>query len=682
MLEAPGAMRYYARLRKTRVTPMPSRTERANAVRALAMDAVEKARSGHPGAPMGLADVAEVLWREVLRHNPGNPSWWNRDRLVMSNGHGSMLLYAVLHLTGYDVSLDDIRDFRQLHSKTAGHPEYGICPGIETTTGPLGQGLANGVGMALAESLLAREFNREGFPLVDHRTWVLAGDGCMMEGVSHEAASLAGTLRLGKLTCLYDDNGISIDGETRHWHTEDVAARFEAYGWHVVRDVDGHDADSVQDALAEAVAETGRPTLICCRTIIGFGSPGKQGTAAAHGAALGEDEVSATRRRLNWGYAPFEVPAEVYADWNMEEQGKALEDEWKALLLRYEIIHPELAQEYERRMRGALPGGWRARLMAHAEEAQADGAPIETRKASQACLDVLGPIVPELLGGSADLTGSNGTQWSGAGWLHEGGRYLNFGVREFGMTAMANGIALHGGLVPYSGTFLIFMEYARNAVRLAALMGIRNILVYTHDSVALGEDGPTHQPVEQLTNLRTTPNLSLWRPCDAVETAYAWAAALARTDGPTALALTRQKTMCQARDETGSIARGGYVLRRETGALDVVVIATGSEVELAVEAAESMTADGLGVRVVSMPSVDVFLGQDAAYRESVLPEACRSRVAVEAAHPDYWRRFVGLDGAVVGVEGFGVSAPGDVAMQAMGMHAQAVADAIRRVAHR
>ena len=662
---------------------MPSsRTDRANAVRALAMDAVEKAKSGHPGAPMGLADVAEVLWREVLRHNPANPDWWNRDRLVMSNGHGSMLLYAVLHLTGYDVSLDDIRAFRQLHSKTAGHPEYGICPGIETTTGPLGQGLANGVGMALAESLLAREFNREGLPVVDHRTWVLAGDGCMMEGVTHEAASLAGTLGLGKLGCLYDDNGISIDGETRHWHTEDVAARFEAYGWHVVRDVDGHDPDSVREALAAAVEEDGRPTLICCRTVIGFGAPAKQGTAAAHGTALGAGEVAATRRRLNWGFPPFEIPREVYRAWDMRPQGAAREEEWADLLERYREGFPELAEEFERRMRGTLPAGWRQRLVAYAADAQAAGTPIETRKASQACLDVLGPAIPELLGGSADLTGSNGTQWSGAGWLHEGGRYLNFGVREFGMTAIANGIALHGGLIPYTGTFLVFMEYARNAVRLAALMGIRNVLVYTHDSVGLGEDGPTHQPVEQLTNLRTTPNLSLWRPCDAVETAYAWAAALARTDGPTALALTRQKTACQPREATAPIARGGYVLRGETGSLDVVVIATGSEVELAVEALALLGDAGSGVRIVSMPSVDVFLAQDAAYRESVLPAACRRRVAVEAGHPDYWRRFVGLDGAVVGIGTFGVSAPGGVAMEAMGIHAEAVAEAVREVAAR
>ena len=662
---------------------MPSsRTDRANAVRALAMDAVEQAKSGHPGAPMGLADVAEVLWREVLRHNPANPDWWNRDRLVLSNGHGSMLLYAVLHLTGYDVSLQDIRDFRQLHSKTAGHPEYGVCPGIETTTGPLGQGLANGVGMALAESLLAKEFNREGLPVVDHRTWVLAGDGCMMEGVTHEAAALAGTLQLGKLTCLYDDNGISIDGETRHWHTEDVAARFEAYGWHAIRGVDGHDAESVRQALQAAAEEAGRPTLICCRTIIGFGAPAKQGTASAHGAALGEGEVAAARRRLNWGYPPFEIPREVYRDWDMRAQGVEVEGSWRALLERYREAFPELAEEFGRRMRGELPAGWRQRLMAHADEVQALGAPIETRKASQACLDVLGPFVPELLGGSADLTGSNGTQWSGAGWLHEGGRYLNFGVREFGMTAIANGIALHGGLVPYTGTFLVFMEYARNAVRLAALMGIRNVLVYTHDSVGLGEDGPTHQPVEQLTNLRTTPNLSLWRPCDGVETAYAWAAALARTDGPTALALTRQKTECQPREDATAIARGGYVLRRETGALEAVVIATGSEVELAVAAAVQLGEEGRGVRVVSMPSVDVFLDQGAEYRESVLPAACRRRVAVEAGHPDYWYRFVGLDGAVVGVDSFGVSAPGDVALEAMGIHCEAVVEAIREVAAR
>ena len=642
------------------------------------MDAVERAGSGHPGAPMGLADVAEALWRDVLRHNPRNPGWWNRDRVVMSNGHGSMLLYAVLHLTGYAVTLEDLRNFRQLGAKTPGHPERGECPGVETTTGPLGQGLANGVGMAIAELLLARDFNREGLPLVDHRTWVLAGDGCMMEGVSHEAAALAGTLRLGKLKCIYDDNGISIDGETKQWHTEDVPARFEAYGWHVLRDVDGHDGEDVRRALQAAMAETRRPTLICCKTVIGFGAPSKQGTAAAHGAALGASEVAAARERLGWAHPPFEIPPEVYAEWRQVEAGERHETAWQATWRRYRDTHPQLAEEFARRMGGALPDGWREGLMRYAEQAQADGEAVATRKASQGCLNVVAPKLPELLGGSADLTGSNGTQWNGAGSLPQGGRYVNYGVREFGMTAIANGLALHGGIIPYTGTFLVFMEYARNAVRLACLMGLRSIFVYTHDSVAVGEDGPTHQPVEQLANLRTTPNLSLWRPCDAVETAWAWAAALQREEGPTALALTRQNVPCQPRRDPSLIARGGYVLRAEQGELRVIVIATGSEVELAMQAAQTLA----GARVVSMPSVDVFLSQDAAYREAVLPAACRRRVAVEAAHPDYWRRFVGLDGAVVGVAGFGVSAPGDVAMQAMGMSAAAVSDAISEVAGR
>jgi transketolase len=659
---------------------MASRTQRSNAIRALSIDAIEKANSGHPGAPMGLADVAEVLWRDVLNHNPRNPQWVNRDRFVMSNGHGSMLLYAVLHLTGYDVSIADIQNFRQLHSKTAGHPEYGICPGVETTTGPLGQGLANGVGMALAEKLLANEFNRREFAIVDHKTWVFVGDGCLMEGISHEAASLAATLELGKLNCVYDSNGISIDGETKHWFTEDVALRFESYGWHVVRDVDGHDPDGVSRALEEAEGVSDKPSLICCNTIIGFGAPTKQGTASVHGAALGEDEVAATRRQLNWDYGPFEVPQEIYDDWDMSAVGEALERNWQVLFDGYKGAYPELAAEYERRMAGELPVGWERALMAYAASAQNDLASIETRKASQACLDVLGPMIPELLGGSADLTGSNGTQWNGAGWLHEGGRYLNFGVREFGMTAITNGVALHGGLIPYSGTFLIFMEYARNALRLASLMGIRNVLVYTHDSVALGEDGPTHQPIEQLTNLRTTPNLSLWRPCDAVETAYAWAAALQRRSGPTALALTRQKTICQVRDDIALVGRGGYVLCGESGELDAIVIASGSEVELAVEASETLRLEGLHVRVVSMPSVDVFLAQDEAYREAVLPSNFRRRVAVEAGHPDYWYRFVGLDGRVVGIDRFGLSAPGEVAMNELGINVAAVIAAIHEVA--
>jgi transketolase len=662
---------------------MPSPTERANAIRALAMDAVQRANSGHPGAPMGLADVGEVLWREVLRHNPANPRWFNRDRFVLSNGHASMLQYAMLHLSGYAVSLDDIQNFRQLHSPTAGHPEFGECPGIETTTGPLGQGFANAVGMALAERELARTFNRPGFDVIDHMTWVVAGDGCLMEGISHEAASLAGTQQLGKLKCIYDDNGISIDGATEGWFTEDVAARFEAYGWHVIRRVDGHDTAAVAAALAEAVAETTRPTLICCRTVIGFGAPHKQGTAEAHGSPLGADEVALARRTLNWSYAPFEIPASIYAEWDCRARGAGFETAWQTLFDRYRGQHAALALELTRRMRGELPTHWREALDALALAAQENPEDIETRKASQRCLNALGPVLPELLGGSADLTGSNNTNWQGSRPIsaRDAGNYVNFGVREFAMTAICSGIALHGGFIPYSGTFLIFMEYARNAVRLASLMKLHSIFVYTHDSVALGEDGPTHQPVEQLTNLRTTPNLSVWRPCDVVETAVAWRLAIARTDGPTALVLTRQKTRAQPRSaETfGQVERGAYVLRREASRLDVIVIATGSEVALAIDAASQLADDDIGVRVVSMPCTDVFLAQDADYREAVLPAAVRARVAVEAGHPDYWYRFVGLEGAVVGIDRFGTSAPGPQALAAMGITVDNVVAAVRRV---
>jgi len=665
---------------------MPSPTERANAIRALAMDAVQRANSGHPGAPMGLADVGEVLWREVLRHNPGNPHWLNRDRFVLSNGHASMLQYAMLHLSGYAVSLDDLKSFRQLHAPTAGHPEFGECPGIETTTGPLGQGLANAVGMALAERELARAFNRPGFDVVDHRTWVIAGDGCLMEGISHEAASLAGTQQLGKLKCIYDDNGISIDGATDGWFTEDVARRFEAYGWHVIRAVDGHDRTAVAAALTAAVAESERPTLICCRTVIGFGAPHKQGTAESHGAPLGADEVALARRTLNWSYAPFEIPPSIYAEWDCRGSGAAHESKWQALFERYRAEHPALAAELTRRMRGELPAHWHDALDALIIAAQEKPEDVETRKASQRCLNVLGPALPELLGGSADLTGSNNTNWQGSQPIsaRDPGNYVNFGVREFAMTAICNGIALHGGFIPYSGTFLIFMEYARNALRLAALMRIRNVFVYTHDSVALGEDGPTHQPVEQLTNLRTTPHLSVWRPCDVVETAVSWRAAVARTDGPTALVLTRQKTKAQPRsaETLAQVARGGYVLRRESGRLDAIVIATGSEVALAIDAAACLADDGIEVRVVSMPSADVFLAQEESYRDAVLPSAVRARVAVEAAHPDYWHRFVGLDGAVVGIDRFGTSAPGPQALAALGITLDNVVAAVRRVVGR
>jgi len=629
------------------------------------MDAVQAANSGHPGAPMGLADVAEVLWREVLKHNPADPAWADRDRVVLSNGHSSMLLYAALHLSGYPVSMDDIRAFRQLHSKTAGHPEYGECPGVETTTGPLGQGFANAVGMALAEKKLAETFNRDGFEVVDHHTWVIAGDGCLMEGISHEAASLAGTLGLGKLVCIYDDNGISIDGEVDAWFSEDVPARFESYGWRVIRGIDGHDGDVVNKALQEARASDGRPTLVCTKTVIGFGSPNKAGTAGAHGAALGEEEIALTRRELNWGDEPFVIPEHIYTEWDCTASGAAVQSDWSTRFEAYRAAHPALAAEFERRMAGELPQGWSEELDALAKSAQSEGGALETRKSSQACIGALADRVPELFGGSADLTGSNGTKWNGA----EADRYMSYGVREFGMSAITNGMALHGGYRPFSGTFLVFMEYARNAVRLAALMGVPNIFVYTHDSVAVGEDGPTHQPVEQITNLRTTPGLSTWRPCDTVESAFAWRHALGADSTPSALIFTRQKTRIEDRDPSAfaDIARGGYVLVRESGPLDVILIATGSEVAMTVDAAAKLEEAGLGVRVVSMPCTDVFLAQDAAYRESVLPAACRARVAVEAGHPDYWFKFVGLDGAVVGIDRFGLSAPGPVAMAELGM---------------
>lgn len=658
---------------------MTSCKQRANAIRALAMDAVERANSGHPGAPMGLADVAEALWLQFLKYNPCNPNWINRDRVVLSNGHASMLLYAVLHLTGYDVSIEDIKNFRQLHSKTPGHPEYRECPGIETTTGPLGQGLANAVGMALAERKLASEFNRPGHEVVDHRTWVIVGDGCLMEGISHEAASLAGTLGLGKLIAIYDDNGISIDGETKFWFTEDVAARFEAYGWRVLRNVDGHNTEEVCKALAEATTSSEQPTLVVCKTTIGFGAPTKGGTASAHGSPLGEDEVRAVRNAIDWHCGPFEIPTSIYDDWNMRATGTQAEGIWRDSFESYKSEFPDLAKEFERRTAGSLPVDLRAEFDQFVDEKQNLLEPLETRKASGSCLDFLGPKLPELIGGSADLTGSNNTQWNGAGWLWDGGSYLNYGVREFGMTAIANGIALHGGFIPYTGTFLVFMEYARNAVRLAALMGLRQIFVYTHDSVGLGEDGPTHQPVEQLTNLRTTPNMSVWRPCDSVETAVAWRCALDRTSGPTAIILTRQKTQPQLRNPHAldSIERGGYVLVAETTKLEAIVLSTGSEVEIAVDAAMQLSQSGIGIRVVSMPSVDKFLEQSDQYQESVLPSSIRKRVAVEAAHPDYWRKFVGLNGKVVGIDRFGVSAPGSIAMHELGMTADSVIEAVR-----
>lgn len=625
---------------------------------------------------MGLADVAEVLWRDLLAHNPQDPAWPNRDRFVLSNGHGSMLLYSLLHLTGYDLSLDDLKAFRQLRSKTAGHPEHGECPGVETTTGPLGQGFANAVGMALAEARLAAEFNRPGHEVIDHRTWVLVGDGCLMEGVSHEAASLAGTLGLGKLVCLYDDNGVSIDGDVGAWFTEDVAARFASYGWRVIGGVDGHDAEVLQAALHNAMRSDGRPTLVCIKTVIGFGAPNKQGTAAVHGAPLGEAEVAAARQALGWVHEPFKVPEEVGKDWSCIDKGARLQADWQARFDRYRAQHPALAEELGRRMAGRLPKGWASGLRALARSAQEGMQSLATRKSSQLCLDALAPALPELFGGSADLTGSNNTRWRDA----PDSRYLSFGVREFGMTAICNGMLLHGGYRPFSGTFLVFMEYARNAVRLAALMGIPNIFVYTHDSAAVGEDGPTHQPIEQLTNLRTTPNLSTWRPCDTVETAVAWEAAVMRQDGPTALVFTRQAVPCQPRSEQAlaDIGRGGYVLKREAGQLDALLIATGSEVQLAMAAQAALAERGLGVRVVSMPCVDAFLAAEQAHQEAVIPSQARVRIAVEAGHPDYWRRFVGLDGEVVGIDGYGLSAPGAEALAALGMTVENVVAAVER----
>jgi transketolase len=654
-----------------------SRTELANAIRVLSMEAVQAANSGHPGAPMGLADVAEVLWRDFLSHNPADSEWINRDRFVLSNGHGSMLLYSLLHLTGYDVSLKDLQDFRQLHSKTAGHPEYGECPGVETTTGPLGQGIATAVGMALAEKKLAEEFNTADFGLVDHRTWVIVGDGCLMEGISHEAASLAGTLALEKLICIYDDNGISIDGEVDAWFSEDVPARFEAYGWRVIRNVDGHDAEEITSALSTAAKSDGRPTLVCCKTTIGFGSPNKQGTASAHGSVLGREEIELTKAAIGWVHEGWDIPEGVYQAWNQRDAGEKRQNEWQQVLDGYTAAHPEQAAEFVRRMRGELQNNWHESIQAFAEKEQRSPANLETRKSSQACISAIAAGVPELFGGSADLTGSNNTRWAEA----SDAQHMSYGVREFGMTAISNGMQLHGGYRPFTGTFLIFMEYARNAVRLAALMKVPNIFVYTHDSVAVGEDGPTHQPVEQITNLRTTPNLNTWRPCDTVESAIAWQSAIASTDRPTALIFTRQKTIAQARDKAtfDNVQRGGYVLRDTQGQPDAIVIATGSEVELAVAAAESLASANVKVRVVSMPCVEAFAAQSAEYKESVLPNAVRARVAIEAGHPDFWHRFVGLDGIVVGISSFGMSAPGPQALAELGITAENLVQQIHNV---
>ncbi len=660
---------------------MSSRRELANAIRALSMDAVQKANSGHPGAPMGMADIAEVLWNDHMKHNPSNPEWADRDRFVLSNGHGSMLIYSLLHLTGYELSIDDLKNFRQLHSKTPGHPEYGYAPGVETTTGPLGQGITNGVGMALAEKTLAAQFNQPGHEIVDHNTYVFLGDGCMMEGISHESCSLAGTLGLGKLIAFWDDNGISIDGETEGWFTDDTPARFEAYGWHVVRDVDGHDADSIAKAIAAAKAESGKPSLLCCKTTIGFGSPNLAGSHDCHGAPLGAEEIAATREQLGWSHEPFVIPEEIYNGWDAKTSGADAEAAWNEKFSAYEAAHPELAAEFKRRMAGDLPANWEAEAAKFVAEVNAKAESPATRKASQNSLNGYGPLLPEFLGGSADLTPSNLTAWSGSKSITDGnadGNYLSYGVREFGMSAIMNGVALHGGFIPYGGTFLMFSEYARNALRMAALMKLRSIFVYTHDSVGLGEDGPTHQPVEQIPTLRMIPNMDLWRPCDAVETAVAWKAAVEKSDGPSCLIFSRQNLAHQARSEAqiSDIAKGGYVIVDCDGTPDVIVIATGSEVDLAVKAAAESNKK---VRVVSMPNTKQFDAQDAAYKESVLPSSVTARVAVEAAVTDGWYKYVGLNGKVIGLNRFGESAPAGELFKEFGFTAENVLAAINEV---
>lgn len=653
---------------------MPSRKQLANAIRALSMDAVQKAKSGHPGAPMGMADIAEVLWRDYLKHNPQNPGWADRDRFVLSNGHGSMLIYSLLHLTGYDLSIEDLKQFRQLHSKTPGHPEFGYAPGVETTTGPLGQGITNAVGMALAEKALAAQFNRPGFDIVDHYTYVFLGDGCLMEGISHEACSLAGTLGLGKLIAFWDDNGISIDGHVEGWFTDNTPARFEAYGWHVVANVDGHNPEAIKAAIEQARAVTDKPTLICTKTVIGYGAPNKGGSHDCHGSPLGEAEIAAAREFLQWPYAPFEIPADIYADWDAKATGAAAEQSWQQRFAAYEKAYPELAAEFKRRYAGTLPADWAAQSQAYIEQLQANPATIATRKASQNALNAFGPLLPEFMGGSADLAGSNLTIWSGSKPLTRedaAGNYVYYGVREFGMSAMMNGIALHGGFVPYGATFLMFMEYARNAVRMAALMKQRVIFVYTHDSIGLGEDGPTHQPVEQLASLRVTPNLMNWRPCDQVESAVAWQQAIERHDGPSSLIFTRQNLVQQARtaEQLAAIKRGGYVLLDSATTPELIIIATGSEVELAMQAAKTLQAEGRAVRVVSMPSTDVFEQQDASYREAVLPASVSKRIAVEAGIMDTWYKYVGLNGAVIGMQTFGESAPAEQLFEHFGITA-------------
>ncbi|HHG3489432.1 TPA: transketolase [Vibrio parahaemolyticus] len=655
----------------------------ANAIRALSMDGVQQANSGHPGAPMGMADIAEVLWRSHLNHNPSNPEWADRDRFVLSNGHGSMLIYSLLHLSGYELSIDDLKNFRQLHSKTPGHPEYGYAPGIETTTGPLGQGITNAVGMAMAEKALATQFNKEGHDIVDHFTYVFMGDGCLMEGISHEACSLAGTLGLGKLIAFWDDNGISIDGHVEGWFSDDTPKRFEAYGWHVIPAVDGHDADAINAAIEAAKADP-RPTLICTKTIIGFGSPNKSGSHDCHGAPLGAEEIAATRKELGWEHGPFEIPQEVYAEWSAKETGAAKEAAWNEKFAAYEAAYPELAAEFKRRVNGELPAEWEEKASQIIADLQANPANIASRKASQNALEAFGALLPEFMGGSADLAPSNLTMWSGSKSLEANdfsGNYIHYGVREFGMTAIMNGIALHGGFVPYGATFLMFMEYARNAMRMAALMKIQNIQVYTHDSIGLGEDGPTHQPVEQIASLRLTPNMNTWRPCDQVESAVAWKLAIERKDAPTALIFSRQNLAQQPRsaEQVADIAKGGYILKDSDGKPELILIATGSEVELAVKAAEQLTAEGKKVRVVSMPSTDAFDKQDAAYREAVLPSDVTARIAIEAGIADFWYKYVGFDGRIIGMTTFGESAPADQLFEMFGFTVENVVNTAKEL---
>jgi len=660
---------------------MPSRRDLANAIRALSMDAVQKANSGHPGMPLGMADIAEVLWNDHMRHNPADPYWINRDRFVLSNGHGSMLIYSLLHLTGYDLSMEEIKNFRQLHSKTPGHPEFGYAPGVETTTGPLGQGIANAVGMAIGEKTLAAQFNRPGFEkLIDHHTYVFLGDGCMMEGISHEACSLAGTLQLGKLIAFYDDNGISIDGEVHGWFTDDTAMRFRAYGWHVIEKVDGHNPEAIEMAVREAKAETGKPTLICCKTVIGWGCPTKQGKEECHGAPLGLEEIDQARKNIGWQHPPFEIPADIYAAWDAREKGAAAEAGWHALFYAYQQKHPELAAELKRRTNGALPVDFEEKAAAFIGSVNDKAESIASRKASQNALNGFGPVLPELIGGSADLAGSNLTIWKGSRPINKeaDGNYIYFGVREFGMAAIMNGLALYGGFIPYGATFLMFSEYARNALRMAALMKIQSIFVFTHDSIGLGEDGPTHQAIEQTASLRLIPNMSVWRPCDAVESAVAWKMALQRRKGPSSLLFSRQNLPHQPRtaDQIGLIEKGGYILKEAAGTPDAILIATGSEVALALEAAAALEAKGRKIRVVSMPSTDFFDAQDEAYRESVLPKAIRARVAIEAGVTDGWVKYVGLDGQVIGIDRFGESAPAKILFDYFGFTTEHVVKAV------